>query len=115
MTRRRTHEPLLLRVCAELGAGRISEAFIVDTPGIQCDGFTDDASKHITINPTFQTIDTVIHELLHRLYPAWSETYVRNRTTFLRRRMSDADVRAVYSEYQQRVHRRKRPRDIREN
>lgn len=112
--KRRAHESLLLRVCAELGAGRISEAFIVDAPGIQCDGFTDDASKHITINPAFQTIDTVIHELLHRLHPAWSETYVRNRTTFLRRRMSDADVQAVYGEYQRRVHRRKRPRDIRE-
>ena len=115
MTQRRARvEPLLLRVCAELGAGRISEAFIVDTPGIQCDGFTDDASKHITINPAFQTVDTVIHELLHRLYPAWSETYVRNRTTFLRRRMSDADVLAVYSEYSKRVYRRKRKRDIRD-
>lgn len=113
MPKRKARESLLVRVCAELGAGRISESYIVDTPGVQCDGFMDDSSRHITINPQHQTIDTVIHEILHRLHPAWPETYVRNRTAYLRNRMNDAEVQAFYSEYEKRVKRRKRPRDIR--
>lgn len=111
MPKRSSHESLLLRVCAELGAGRISEAFIHD-PGFQTDGLTDDGSKHITINPAHQTIDTVIHEILHRLYPAWSERYVRNRTAWLRNRMSDAEVQTFYAEYQRRVYKRKHAKRI---
>lgn len=110
-TKRSRHESLLVRVCAELGAGRISEGFIAD-PGFQTDGLTDDASHHITINPAHQTVDTVIHELLHRLYPAWSEVYVRNRTAFLRNRLSDAQVQTIYAEYQKRVKRLKRTKRI---
>lgn len=108
---KRAHESLLLRVCAELGAGRITEAFISD-PGFQTDGLTDDASKHITVNPAWQTIDTVIHEILHRLYPRWSEGYVRNRTAYLKNRMTDAQVQAFYDEYQRRVYKRKRAKRI---
>jgi hypothetical protein len=110
-TKRSRHESLLVRVCAELGAGRISEGFITD-PGFQTDGLTDDASHRITINPAWQTVDTVLHECLHRLYPQWSETYVRNRTAYLRNRLSDAQAQALYAEYQKRVKRLKRTKRI---
>lgn len=113
MKKQRDYAPLLLRVCAELGAGRISEAFIHD-PGFQTDGLTDEASQHITINPQHQTVDTVIHEILHRLYPAWSEVYVRRTTSWLRNRMTEQDVQTVYAEYQKRVKKRKSVKRIEE-
>lgn len=91
--------PLLLRVCAELGAGNITEAFIRDK-GCMTDGLT--IGKQITINPQHQTVDTLLHECLHRLHPQWSENYVRNRTSWLRHRMTDDEVQAVYDEYQRR-------------
>jgi hypothetical protein len=49
----------------------------------------------------------LIHELLHRLHPQWPEAYVRRTTTYLRRRMSDEEVQAMYAEYQKRKRTRK--------
>jgi hypothetical protein len=109
MVKRAVRSPLLLRVCAELGAGRITEAYLRD-PGLQTSGYAD--KGHITINPTWETVDTLIHECLHRLYPAWSETYVRNRTAYLRNRLTDAEVQTLYDEYRKRVKIRKTVRKL---
>jgi hypothetical protein len=105
MAKSRGRDPLLLRVCAEIGAGRITEGYIHD-PGFYTDGITE--GQHITINPMHQTVDTLLHECIHRLEPGWSERYVRNRTKYLRNRMTDAETQAIYAEYQKRVTRRKR-------
>lgn len=96
---------LLGTVWAEIGSGRITEAFIRDRKAFT-DGFYN-GNGHITINPVHQTIDTLIHEILHRAFPAWSEAYVRRTTTYLRRRMSDEEVQAMYAEFQKRAKRRK--------
>ena len=101
--------PLLVKVWAELGAGNITEAFLKDKHAFT-DGFTN--GKHITVNPAHQTCDTVIHEILHRLYPEWSERYVRRTTTWLRRRMTDDETLAFYNEYQSRVKKTKRVKDV---
>ena len=96
----------MLRVWVELGSGRITEGFLSDRKHFT-DGITY-GNGHITINPAHQTCDTVIHEILHRLHPQWSERYVRRTTTYLRRRMTDAETMAFYDEYQRRVKKRKR-------
>jgi hypothetical protein len=101
--------PLLLRVIAELGRGRVFEGYVQDRKDF-VDGVCD--GQEITINPLHQTIDTVLHECLHRAYPDWSETYVRNRTTFLRRRMTDEEAQEVYRIYQSLVKKRKRTKDL---
>lgn len=101
----------MVRVWAELGSGRISEAYIKDGRYFT-DGFTDDGSKHITVNPCHQTVDTVIHEILHRLHPEWNENYVRRTTTYLRRRMTDEETMAFYAEYQKRKRQRRRPLNV---
>lgn len=105
---RTKRDPLMVRVWTELGAGKITEAFIADK-GLMTDGYIDDGSKHITVNPVHQTVDTVIHELLHRLHPSWKESYVRRTTTYLRRRMTDAETIAFYQEYQARSRKRRKP------
>lgn len=99
---------LVGRVWAELGSGRITEAFISDRQNVT-DGYYN-GTGHITINPVHQTVDTLIHECLHRAFPSWSEGYVRRTTTYLRRRMSDEELQAMYSEYQKRARKRKTPR-----
>ncbi len=103
---------LIGRVWAELGAGRITEAFIRDGANFT-DGFFN-GNGHITINPAHQTVDTVIHECLHRAFPAWSENYVRRTTTYLRKRMSDDEIQAMYHEYRKRAKKRKSARVIAE-
>ena len=95
--------PLMVRVWAEVGAGRIREAFVASKKE-----FVDGEcahTGHITVNPVHQTCDTLIHEILHRLHPAWSERYVRRTTTYLRRRMTDEETHQLYKEYQRRVRR----------
>jgi len=49
-----------------------------------------------------EVVDTIIHELLHRLYPHWSERYIKNRTSYLMKRMTDEEVQLLYDEYQRR-------------
>ncbi len=102
--RKARRDPLMVRVWAELGAGRITEAFIRDGKDFT-DGFC--VGGHITVNPVHQTVDTIIHELLHRLNPEWSERYVRRTTSYLRRRMTDDETLAFYQEYQRRAKKRK--------
>lgn len=101
---------LLGKVWAEIGAGRITEAFIKDGRSLT-DGYFN-GNGHITVNPQHQIVDTVIHECLHRAFPNWTEGYVRRTTTYLRRRMSDEEVQAMYSEYQKRAKKRKSARVI---
>lgn len=88
---------LFARVCVEMGRGRITEARIDDADSWQTDGYV--CGGHITINPMHETVDTVIHELLHRLYPAWSERGVRIWTGRIMRQLSGAEVQAFYDEY----------------
>ena len=67
---------------------------------------------HITVNPVHQTVDTLIHECLHRAFPSWAESYVRRTTTYVRKRMSDDEIQAMYAEFQKRARKRKSARII---
>jgi hypothetical protein len=97
---------LIGQVFAEVGAGKITSAFIKDGRSLTDGVYT---GSHIYINEDHQTADTLIHECLHRAYPAWSERYVRRTTSYLRRRMSDDEIIALVSEYRKRARKRKRP------
>lgn len=111
MTKRTARDWALLgRVWAELGAGRITSAFIKDGRSLT-DGYYN-GNGHIYVNEQHQAIDTLIHEILHRLQPQWAESYVRRTTTYLRRRMSDDEVQAMYAEFQKRARKRKSARII---
>ncbi len=101
------------QVWAALGSGKITEAFIKDAPGCITDGWIDDGSKHITVNPVHEQCDILLHELIHRVHPPWKERQVRRMTTILRRQMSDDERIAFHEEYQRRVKKRKRPLDVR--
>jgi DNA-binding sugar fermentation-stimulating protein len=75
MAKRKGRDPLLLRVCAEIGAGRITEAYIHD-PGYMTEGLTE--GSRITINPAHATVNVLVHEC------------------------TDAETQAIFQEYQQR-------------
>ena len=93
------HKALFFRLIAELGAAPITEAFIKSkTESI--DGLCEGGS--ITIAPHSHTVDTVIHELLHRLFPMRSERSIRRTTSILIKRLSDDEVQWFYDEYQRR-------------
>jgi hypothetical protein len=115
MPKRRKPDPLLLRVCAELGAGRITEAYISD-PKWHVDGLCEFGPRgRVTISPHYQTVDSLVHELIHRLQPEWSESYVRGRTTRLVRALTEQQLQTIYDEYQKRKRTRKSPVVVEEN
>ena len=102
-------DPLMVRVWAELGAGHITEAAVhSDIKGERVYGYKE--GRHIWVNPAWTMAETIVHELLHRINPEWSEPYVANRTTYVLNRMTDAEVEALYDEYQKRVSKPKRRR-----
>lgn len=98
MSRRSCDDQLLAGILLELEAGGISEAYM---PGTSQYHFIygDCTGGRITINPVHSILDTVIHELLHRLHPTWKEGYVRRTTTYLRRRLTDKETQQLYQEY----------------
>lgn len=100
---------LIGKVFAEVGAGRITSAFIRDGRSLTDGVYT---GSHIYINEDHQTADTLIHECLHRAFPSWGESYVRRTTSYLRRRMSDEEVIALVGEYRKRAKKRRRPVEI---
>jgi len=89
-------ERLLVRVVAELGRGGLTERYIKDPTAITS-GLCE--SGRITINPIPETVDTVAHELIHRLYPEWGELRVAQMTRALVRRMTDAQIQQFALEY----------------
>lgn len=110
------HRALLVKVFCELGRGDVWEEFIPSTKTEYVDGLTTrlvvrrkDTGKavydrtHVTVNPVRSTLDTLVHELLHRLFPKWKENYVRRTTSYLLKRMSDEELQVLYGEYQKRA------------
>ena len=95
------------RLCVELGAAPITEAYL-SSEYEYVDGLCDKGS--ITIAPHNHIVDTVIHELLHRIYPERSERSIRRTTSLLRKQLTDDEVQWFYDEYQRRKHIGK-PRD----
>lgn len=106
--RKRTAADMVLlgRVWAELGSGKITEAFLPSDPDHFVEGYI--SGNHITVNPAPSVVDSAIHEILHRLHPSWSESYVRRTTSLIMRRMTDEEVAAFYAEFQKRARKRKR-------
>lgn len=100
MGAKRGRDPLLVEVLAALGSGRISEDYVRSTThpdvvnGLEQGG-------HVTINPAPLVVETLIHELLHRLRPTWAERTVQGRAVRLRRLLSDKEIERVYEVYQQ--------------
>ena len=88
---------LWLRLWAELGAAPIVEAYLT-APGETVHGVCIDGDA-VVINPVPATVDTILHELLHRVYPDRSERSIRRTTTQLRKFLPDDEVQLFYAEY----------------
>jgi hypothetical protein len=96
----------LLALAEELQRGRIIEAPLRE-PGYLVHGVCDPVTEVIIIDPAPAIVSTLLHELLHRRYPAWSERRVRQEEKRLMGIVSDEDVRYFYQQYNRR-RRRKR-------
>jgi hypothetical protein len=102
MPRKPTGAALLAEVLIALGGRSVVERFIPgDHRGELVSGCWE-GGKTIHVNPAVDVVDTVIHETLHSVRPQWSESYVRNRTSWLMKQLSDAQIQQVYQDYTKR-------------
>lgn len=67
----------------ELQRGKVYECSLRD-PKWHLDGLSE--GKCVYIDPRPAILETLVHELLHRLKPTWSEMAVRRHTSRLFRR-----------------------------
>src|SRR5690349_19079070 len=99
---------LIAAITEEMGKGQIFEAPIVGSKD-HVEGLCNWESGDITVNPAPSVVDTLIHELLHRRFPKWSEERVRVETWRIIRTLSAADVQALPTKYKRIAKRRRKP------
>jgi hypothetical protein len=95
---------LLIQVLAELGAGNCWEGHITcpgEIVGGVCDG------KDITVDVSYERVDSAIHEAIHRLRPTWKEQGVKRTTTRLMRVLTQEQIHIIDREWQRRARKRR--------
>jgi hypothetical protein len=99
---------LLAAIAEEFQKGQIFEAPIVGSKE-HIEGLCNFESGDVTVNPAPSVVDTLIHELLHRSYPRWSEDRIRRETWRVMKQLSPADVQVWYRKYKRRAKRKRGP------
>ena len=100
----------LMELEQELRRGRIYEASLITDDGAHLEGMCNHENQHITINPPVSIVAVLIHELIHRRYPEWSERRVRIEERRTLQSMSPQDIQTWYRRYRRAV-RKRRPVD----
>lgn len=100
---------LIAEITHELDRGRIYEATIV-ADDAHLEGQTNHTLQTITIDPKVSIVATLLHELLHRRYPTWSERRVKTEEQRLLGHMSLQDIQTWHRRYKRAV-RKRRPID----
>ncbi len=91
---------LKAQIWAELRQGRqISEAYINgDTASERVYGLSE--AQRVVVNPAPHVLDTLVHELLHRIHPRWGERRVVHEARRIVITMTDAEQRRWYRQYE---------------
>jgi len=91
---------LMAEVRAEFAKGRIIEAPLISNRKNEVlHGFCSRKQDLVFIDPSGHVVETLMHELLHRRFPEWTERKVRRTAADLRDAMSDAERMALYRDY----------------
>lgn len=92
-------EERLRELDEELAKGRVVEARL-RAVGEHLDGLYEPGSHTIYIDPRTAVVSTLIHELIHRRWPSWSEGRVRREEQRLITGMTPEEVSRWYRKYQ---------------
>ena len=98
-----TRDTLLDELTHELDRGLIYEATLVTDDGAHLEGMCNHGNQHITINPRVSIVAALLHELIHRRYPSWSERRVRLEEKRAMRLLSPHDILTWYRRYRRQV------------
>jgi hypothetical protein len=100
--------PLLEDIWGELQNGHVYECNLRSIHW-QMDGLQE--GKNIYIDPRPAIIETLLHELLHRLKPQWSEHKVTKRARILMLQMDETAKRQWWLAYR-RIRKTRRPVEV---
>lgn len=106
-------DKLWLEVVAGLGAGKVEARRIddEDEPGAVTYGVCEGGGT-VVIDEPAHIVETLIHELVHRMRPSWSERKVRQAEQRLYARLTREDIETLYTIYTSVRHTRRRPKVI---
>ena len=96
--------PLLIKILAKLDGVEIHEAHIPREPGFGHIYAKWEPSGKVTINPVPHVVDSLLHEMAHEVFPAYTEIGVRSLVGKLMKQLSDEELQTIYDEYRKRVH-----------
>ena len=99
---------LIAQVEAEFKRGGIREQHLV-ADGWHLDGLCE--GDAVYVDPAPNVVDTLLHELIHRRYPHWTEANVSRTASRLVGKMSHAEVRRWYRRYQRAAQKVRRPKE----
>src|SRR5689334_17606438 len=86
---------------------RLYEATMVTDDAYHLWGLYDPEKQTITIDPKVAIVSTLLHELIHRKYPNWTEKRVRMAENAAMRQLSPQDVQTWYRRYKRAVRKRR--------
>jgi hypothetical protein len=101
---------LIASITEEFANGRIYEATLVTDDGAHLLGLCDHEKGAITIDPKVAIVSTLLHELIHRKFPSWTERTVRRAEIRALKQLSQKDIQVWYQRYRRAV-RKRRPVD----
>lgn len=91
---------LKAEVWAELKAGKgVCEAYLSDASGKTYVHGVCLPDGTVYVNPVPSTVDSAVHELIHRLRPRYGEKRVRAETRRLMRSLTDAEMQRWFRQY----------------
>ena len=93
---------LLKELRHECAKGHIVEAKLVD-PSQHLHGLSD--GTRVYVDPRPSIVETLLHELLHRRYPKWSERRVDRQARALLSSLTTRQLNGRYRRYQESVKR----------
>lgn len=103
---------LLLAVTDEMKRGRITEMHLSEGADKSIYHGLAEPHGHIYVDPAPDTLDTAVHECLHRRFPRWSEKRVTDTATRLVFGMTGAERRKLFALYQRVAKKRKGVRRV---
>lgn len=106
-------DSLIEELTHELDRGFIYEATLIADDGAHLEGLCNHENQHITINLKVSIVATLLHDLIHRRYPSWSERRVRQAEKRAMGQLFPQDIQTWYGRYRRAV-RKRRPVDASE-
>lgn len=100
MPKYRPADDMLADLEQELARGRVIEAPLRKDGPHHLEGLYDSGTGIIRVNPRPAVVECLLHELVHRRYPQWSEWRVQREGRRLLTALDDAGVDKWYRAYQ---------------